>query len=507
MKRSIALVAAAASALSTAVAGQTFLTNHHNLYDPYSSSDMRSIEATVDGGYVYTGKHPSVVVPGNRDKVLLAKLDAAFGTTWSVTYALPGELMTPPTGPAPEMRAYDVWPTEDQGYVVCGDYLVEGQATVHTGFLLKTDPVGQVQWFQLYPTIEHLYSVVEARDAFGPTGYVACGETDSQTSRTPVVIRADPSGVLQCATRVWGVKGTHTGTGLFNQVIPYATGRYALVGSLAFGLFDADVLVTIVDDACAVQLAEIYGDTQLTPPDGSAPFAVAEYGKSIALDGRNLVVTGDIVAKCIDVCTDNRFDDFFVFRITSRGDVLWAKRYDVEERVDRAEHVVVANPKQKKSRLYVTGGSETSILSPVGVPSEDVFLMEALIGSGVPTGNEVFGGTGAERGRWLLENPDRHLVILGNTGSFGFANDVTYVIERYQNKLKRCHDQKAPVTAVDIELPRGKPSIETTSEPSLLTPLRATPTPVDPFVPCEKVKVSLTPVDVDLVGSLGFSFP
>ncbi len=469
-----------------ALGAQTFQNNHHRLFDHFSTSEMQAAVQTDDAGYAYTGTHPNTVLPTAWGRALLAKIRPTFDPDWAVTFVHPGELASPPTGPEPEMRAFDVKQTSDGGYILCGEYLVEGAGTGWLSYLLKTDPTGQVMWFQLYPTIHHLYSVVEVVVGGFPKGYYAVGQSD--TAGSAVALRTDPFGGVQCVKHIWADKGGVQSDGIYFQIIPYSKNLFAAVGSVAWGINDTDVLLTVFDSDCNVVVNRAYGETVTYYPGNPAPFGVLETGWSLVEVNGDLVLAGNYTTKCITVCVPNPIDDVLLLRVDKNGDQKWAKRYDLDEGRDWATHITYASTsKGKKARLYVTGGADTTTFNAGG--SEDVFLLEVVAKQGQVDSCEVFGDFLGERGEHVLPNLDGHLCILGNTGSFPYPTDVTYWIERYANKIDPCHDRFLDPPDYVVRPEEVKPYDITTLEPWTKEKLIAIPVPIDQAIPCPRIQL------------------
>jgi hypothetical protein len=105
-----------------------------------SYSDIAScVVATKDGGCVITG--------GNGDKMLLLKLDANGLEQWEKYYRANRY-----------NNSTSVIQTTDDGYLF-GDYTYnyESDAISSTGFLIKTDSTGTVQWSQFIYDEADLY--------------------------------------------------------------------------------------------------------------------------------------------------------------------------------------------------------------------------------------------------------------------------------------------------------------------------------------------------------------
>lgn len=120
------------------------------------------IAQTADGGYVVTGVSVSAAT-GDED-VLLTRLDAEGGATWSRIY-----------GGADNDRGYCVSEESDGGFLIAG-YTGSYGAGATDGWLLKTDAWGELLWSQPYGggDSEEFTKIIHYSD-----GYMAVGSTQS----------------------------------------------------------------------------------------------------------------------------------------------------------------------------------------------------------------------------------------------------------------------------------------------------------------------------------------
>ena len=127
-----------------------------------ADDEVWDIAQTAHGGYVATGFVTSAVT-GDED-VLLTRLDAEGGVTWSRTY-----------GGADNDRGYCVSEESDGGFLIAG-YSGSYGAGATDGWLLKTDAWGELLWSQPYGGggSEEFTKIIHYSD-----GYVAVGSTQS----------------------------------------------------------------------------------------------------------------------------------------------------------------------------------------------------------------------------------------------------------------------------------------------------------------------------------------
>ena len=108
----------------------------------------KSIEQTADGGYIIGG-HTKSFGAGNKD-VYLIKIDATGTVMWTQTY-----------GGSDDDMANSVVQGTDGGYLVTGDTYDSG--VDNDIYILKTDPLGTVEWSKKYGTTEDDYGAQGTR--------------------------------------------------------------------------------------------------------------------------------------------------------------------------------------------------------------------------------------------------------------------------------------------------------------------------------------------------------
>ena len=120
----------------------------------------RSIEQTIDDGYIITGRSRTYGVSNPyKTSAWLIKTDEYGNEEWNRTY-----------GEGYVTRGFSVHQTYDNGYIIAGQGDEEG---VTYGWLIKTDDMGNKIWDITFETYgcSILYSVIETPDE----GYIATG--------------------------------------------------------------------------------------------------------------------------------------------------------------------------------------------------------------------------------------------------------------------------------------------------------------------------------------------
>lgn len=197
----------------------------------HSRADARTIatwmEPAPDGGFIVTGhaNHDMTWPPDSND-VLLIKTDALGHVTWSRIY-----------DSGKDELAHCVQPTSDGGYVISGFHdaaPVSATGTTHV-LLIKTDPLGNVQWERLidlairdFITGEP-FSYVVRQLADG--GYAIVGTAIGATALGVYVIRTDGTGSVQWA-RVYSHQASVLRYSTGRDLIEAANGDLLIAGSM-----------------------------------------------------------------------------------------------------------------------------------------------------------------------------------------------------------------------------------------------------------------------------------
>lgn len=211
----------------TDMAGDTLWTR---TYGGTGFDQSSEIQKTSDGGYIITGETENVS-NGDLD-VLLLKVDSNGLLEWQKIYG---------------SNLYDsgrsVQQTNDSGYIIAGH---SGSLTTgDDGFIIKTDSEGDTIWTRKFggPAIERLYSVAQTTD----DGYIFAGQTTSYGagSYDVLLLKSDSIG----NTQWFETYGGASGDGAFCVQLTN-DGGFILTGitaSMGYGSYDAYLIK--VDDS------------------------------------------------------------------------------------------------------------------------------------------------------------------------------------------------------------------------------------------------------------------
>lgn len=374
------------------------------------------------------------------------------------------------------LDARDVYQTSDGGYVACGGFVDEAVGWVGS-YMMRVDSQGDVMWFERYQGI-YLRSVIEIlAPGGGSPSYMACGLfylNSARNQTAAVVIRTGGHGHIQWARVVTGPLDNEYAETAYREIIPYAPGYAALVGTgnsyAALGdRIDSDVLVSIIDTSGVFYLNTLVG--RATEFINGSTYGVLESGVSIANYGSDftgdLVVAGGVDTSCISECGPGVYNDGLLLRITSSGVVLWATHYDLVDDTDLGTCLAL---RPSDEHIFMGGTSATSYLASGA--SDDMVMLQASGATGVALICEVFGDGNPDRAASIVPTSTvpnwSDVAILGATYRGG-APRYSYLVRRFANKRQACRDQVVDVTQVFDDLGQydalvAEPIIEELSE-------------------------------------------
>jgi hypothetical protein len=201
----------------------------------------RSVQQTVDGGYVIAGE--ASIAGSGLTYVYLIKTNENGIEQWSQTYGGDGHDM-----------GYEVHQTSDEGYIIVGETHSFGNGGGDV-YIVKTDENGVEQWSQTYGGTEYDigYSINQTSDQ----GYIIAGVTSSFGNGWDVyLIKTDENGIEQWSHTYGGAD-----TDYVHSVQQTNDGGYVIGGwTYSFGNGDRDVYLIKTDENGIEQWSQTYGD-------------------------------------------------------------------------------------------------------------------------------------------------------------------------------------------------------------------------------------------------------
>ena len=187
----------------------------------------RSVQQTVDGGYIMAGGTSSYG-SGNTD-VWLVKVDSKGNKKWDQTY-----------GGNKADAGYMVQQTTDGGYIIAGETSSFGSRGYSDVLLIKTDSLGNKKWQKSFggKEVDRGYSVYQTTDG----GYIVAGETssDGEGNNDIWLIKVSPLG-KKVWSRTYGGSGVDCGYAVQQTV----NGGYLVSGVSTISKFSYDAILIL----------------------------------------------------------------------------------------------------------------------------------------------------------------------------------------------------------------------------------------------------------------------
>jgi predicted secreted protein len=202
-----------------------------------SSDEGYSVQQTTDGGYIITGYTYSFG-SGSAD-VWLIKIDSQAQEEWNQTF-----------GGSENDRSHSVQQTTDGGYIITG--YTNSNGNNYSVLLIKTDSNGNEEWNKTFSTIgdDYGYSVQQTDDG----GYIITGKTSSFGEEI-WLIKTDSNGNEEW-TRAFGGSDYEVGYSVQQTI----DGGYIITGNTSsFGSGSADVWLIKTDSQGQEEWNQTFG--------------------------------------------------------------------------------------------------------------------------------------------------------------------------------------------------------------------------------------------------------
>jgi hypothetical protein len=356
-------------------------------YGGISEDFGRSVQQTLDGGYIIAGG-------SNQRSVYLVKTDSLGDTLWTSTYPCDGY----------SCFGQSAQQTLDGGYVII---VYENWLTSEDSSdicLIKIDAFGNTMWRRNYgDTLEDEgYSVQQTTDK----GFIMAGITDlGFWNFKAYIIKTDSLGDTLW-TKTYGDTFVAAGAYSIKQTFE---GGYIITGfARYFGLWN-DVYLIKTDSMGETLWTRTYDYNNNTE----------DFGKSVqqTSDG------GFIIAGLTSIAPAG-INDIFMIKTDSLGDTLWTRTYG-------------NNDEDWVNSVYQTTDGGYIIAGDIGYYSPDlgsVYLMK-LDAFGDSLWSRTYGGANRDYGRSVQQTSDGGYIVAGGTNSFGVGDYDVYLIKTDGNGL------------------------------------------------------------------------
>ena len=362
----------------------------------------RSVQQTVDGGYIITGSTESYGA-GSED-VWLIKTDSKGEVEWNKTF-----------GGRHGDEGYSVQQTEDGGYVITGythSYGIGG----HEVWLIKIDSKGNEEWSKTFggSDDDEGYSVQQTDDG----GYIIIGSTESYGDGDEDVwlIKIDSKGNKEWSNTFGG---NHSDRGY--SVQQTVDGGYIITGVVSSY---TDTFYLSISRHGAVWLIK-------TDSKGNEEWNKT-FGKIDSNEGHSVQQTEDsgyIITGFTKY--DTHFTSYFSDDKWINNKYVWLIKTDSkgnEEWNNTFGESSYFNYGQSVQQTWDGGYIITGCTDYYGAGDDDVWLIKAD-SKGNGEWSKTFGGNRSDIGYSIQQTDDGGYIITGCTESYGSGDEDVWLIK------------------------------------------------------------------------------
>ncbi|MCK4307141.1 T9SS type A sorting domain-containing protein [candidate division WOR-3 bacterium] len=250
-----------------------------------------SIQQTSDSGYIAGGSDGG----GNDTRVLIVKLTPAGNISWAKAFRLANY----------NTRARSIQQTLDRGYIIAAETWSSAGGP-YDFMVMKLDSTGDTLWAKTFggTNWECIYSARQTSDG----GYIVVGETYSFGAGAAdfLILKLDSTGNVVRAKTFGGISEDYA-----SSVRQASDGNYIVAGcTSSFGVGRRDFAVVKLNPSCDVLWAKCFGGT-----GGDFAHSVEQTSDS-----------GYIVAGFTESFGAGGYD-FLIIKLTPEGDLSWAKTF------------------------------------------------------------------------------------------------------------------------------------------------------------------------------------
>jgi len=347
-----------------------------------------SIIQSSDGGYVVAGETRSFGA-GDWD-IYVVKLDSSGNVIWTKTI-----------GGSSSDWATSIIQSSDGGYIVAVNTWSFGAGTWDI-YVVKLDSAGNVLWTKTIggSDWEEVWSIIQSSDG----GYVVASRTYSfgAGDNDIYLVKLDSSGNVIWTKTIGGSAWDGA-----SSIIQSSDGGYVVAGGTSsFGAGNADMYVVKLDSA---------GNVIWTKTIGGSNWDEAQ--SIIQSSDGGYVVAGKTWSFGAGSA------DMYVVKLDSAGNVIWTKTIGGSND-DEAVSII-----QSSDGGYVVAGWTGSF----GAGGADFFVVK-LDSSGNVVWAKTIGGIGDDAwGNSIIQSSDGGYVVVGHTQSFGAGGVDMYVVKMDAN--------------------------------------------------------------------------
>ncbi|WP_299556766.1 hypothetical protein [Seonamhaeicola sp.] len=378
------------------------------------NESARSIIQTSDGGYAVLGYTQS------NDGDITNKTDTSFDC-WLLKYNQNSTLEWQKTyGGSGDDRGHDIIQTTDGGYAVLGySKSNDGDVTTNNGlndfWVVRLDSSGDISWEKSFgfSGTDTGHTIIQTNDGgFLITGVLdvsaSGGQGNSKASTKKHAggdywaVKLNVSGALEWS-RYYG--GTFTDTPY--DVIQTADNGYILVGSSDSDDTDIkankgsyDFWVVKISDTGTLLWEKSFGGTEIDEARGITK----------TNDGNYLII-GDTRSSDLDVSFNNGAADFWVFKMSPSGDLIWEKAFGGSS-FDAARSIT----KTQDGGFIICGSSRSANADINNNGQNDAWVIK-IDSNGNMAWQKSIGGSGVDLAYDALALSDNSVIIVGESGS------------------------------------------------------------------------------------------
>ncbi|MCB2229974.1 T9SS type A sorting domain-containing protein [bacterium] len=348
--------------------------------------------------------------------IYVLRLDSLGDTLWSVTWG----------GTAADY-GYDVTPSADGGFVVCGSTESFGNGGRDL-CLVKISSTGTVLWSrQIGGSANDVGASIRL---LADSGFVVGGTTASSGAGYDdfYLVRTDRNGIVQWQ-KTYGGAGGESGAAV--RAINGGSGGFVLVGSTgSFGEGYSSIYVVRTNTV---------GDTLWTSTYGGSR---ADLGQTI-----EIAPDGGFLIAGATASYGAGFYDCYLVRTDPDGVQLWHDWYG-GAKDDRAYSLCPLSD----GGWMLAGTTESS-----GAGKIDLYLTR-LTSEGVVMWNRTLGGSESDYARSIVSTDDGNLIAAGYSYSYACGGSDVYLAKVRLDAMTSVFEQMSPVLPDHIELEQNYPN-------------------------------------------------